>query len=252
VTKIGITCAEPHDASGAIHADVAQYVAAVRRAGAEAVLLANDAAVEDVLASVGGIILSGGADVDPDRYGGRRDHARSQAGRYRADRDDFEIALVRETRARGVPTLCICRGVQAANVAFGGTLIEDVREEFGERYTIHHRQTYEDGLDRADYAPDHDVVLAAESLVARVCGATTFRTNSMHHQALRALGEGLVAVGHTSDGVIEAVDATFAHPFFLGVQWHPEELDDDPSRRLFAELVAAARQHVIRSAAAAG
>jgi putative glutamine amidotransferase len=241
MVKIGITCSETNDASGAVHPDVLPYVEAVRRAGAEPVLLSNQSAAGDALASVGGIVLSGGVDVDPSRYGGRVEHARSQAGRYRADRDEFEFALVRATRALGVPTLCVCRGLQAMNVAFGGTLIEDVHEEFGERYTIHHRQTYEDGLDRADYAPDHDVSLEPKSIVARVCGTAPFRTNSMHHQALRALGDGLIAVGHTGDGVVEAVEATFDHPLFVGVQWHPEELDDEPSRRLFAALVAAAQ-----------
>jgi putative glutamine amidotransferase len=240
MVKIGITCSERSDETGAMHPDVVPYVESVRRAGGEPVLLSSDAPVDEVLASVAGVILSGGPDVDPGRYGGRVEHARAQLERYRRDRDDFEFALVRATRERGVPTLCICRGIQAANVAFGGTLIEDVREEFAERYAIHHRQTYENGLDRADYAPDHDVTLEPRSFVARVCGMTPLRTNSMHHQALRSLGDGLIAVGHTSDGVIEAVEAAFAHPFFVGVQWHPEELDDEPNRHLFAELVRAA------------
>ena len=240
MVRIGITCSERSDENGAMHPDIVPYVEAVRRAGGEPVLLSNHASVDEVLASVAGVILSGGADIAPRRYGGRVEHARAQHDRYSRDRDDFEFALVRATRERGVPTLCICRGIEAANVAFGGTLIEDVREEFAERYTIHHRQTYENGLDRADYAPDHDVTLDPRSAVARACGATRLRTNSMHHQALRDIGDGLVAVGRTSDGVIEAIDATFPHPFFLGVQWHPEELDDEPNRRLFAELVRAA------------
>jgi putative glutamine amidotransferase len=241
MVKIGITCSEASDESGGVHPDVRPYVDAVRHAGAEPVLLSNQSAIADVLASFGGIVLSGGVDVDPARYGGRAEHARSQAGKYRGDRDEFEIALVRAARERRIPTLCVCRGIQVMNVAFGGTLIEDVHEEFGERYTIHHRQTYEDGLDRADYAPDHDVTLAPGSAIASICGTQTFRTNSMHHQALRVLGDGLVAVGHTHDDVIEAVESTFDHPFFAAVQWHPEELDDGPSRRLFAGLVAAAR-----------
>ena len=238
--KIGITCSDPSDESGGLHPDVAPYVEAVRRAGGEPVVLSNASPVEDVLGSIGGVILSGGVDVDPARYGGRAQHARAQTGKYRGDRDTFEFAVVRATRANGIPTLCICRGIQAANVAFGGTLIEDVREEYGERYTIHHRQTYENGLDRADYSPDHEVRIGPSSGFAQLCAATAFATNSMHHQALRDLGEGLVVAGRTSDGVIEAVEATFAHPFFFGVQWHPEELDDEPSRRLFAGLVRAA------------
>jgi len=237
VVRIGITCTERCDEHGDAHPDVRPYLAAVRAAGAEPVLLAGDADLEKELAALDGVIFSGGVDVDPARYGGRAEHARSQAGKYRADRDDLEIALARIVRERGIPTLCICRGVQIVNVAFGGTLIEDVREEFAEHYRIHHRQTYENGQDRSDYAPGHDVTLHPGSGVASAAGTTTIQTNSMHHQALRDLGDGLVVVGRTTDGVIEAVDATFPHPFFLGVQWHPEELDDEPNRRLFAELV---------------
>jgi putative glutamine amidotransferase len=76
--------------------------------------------------------------------------------------------------------------------------------------------------------------------MAQIVGTTTIRTNSMHHQALRDVAEGLAVVGRTSDGVIEALDATFEHPYFVGVQWHPEELGDEHNRRLFSELVRAA------------
>jgi putative glutamine amidotransferase len=244
--KIGVTASEHEASSGGPHPDIMPYLAAVLAAGGDPVVLANDADAERALGTVDGILLTGGADVDPVRYGGRVEHANSQRARYSVERDEFEIALARAARERRVPVLCICRGVQVANVAFGGTLIEDVREEYGDGYAINHRQTYENGQDRAEYAPGHDVELVPTSTVARVCGATTFETNSMHHQALRDLGDGLVVAGRTSDGTIEAVDVTFEHPFFVGVQWHPEELDDEPSRRLFSAFVSAARE---RSAA---
>lgn len=240
MVRIGITCTEARDERGEVHLDVRPYIAAVRAAGAEPVLLPGGADLEKELATLDGVVFTGGVDVDPARYGGRAGHARSQAGKYRADRDDLEIALARIVRDRGIPALCICRGVQIVNVAFGGTLIEDVREEFAERYRIHHRQTYENGLDRSEYAPDHDVSLDPGSKVASAAGTAIIRTNSMHHQALRDIGVGLVVVGRTSDGVVEAVDATFEHPFFIGVQWHPEELADEANQRLFAELVRAA------------
>jgi putative glutamine amidotransferase len=240
VKRIGITSSIPRDAGGAVHEDVRPYVAAVERAGGEAVLLENElGALDDMLSTLAGVIVSGGVDVDPARYGGRAEHSRKPAA-YRPARDDFEIALVRATRRLGVPTLCICRGLQVANVAFGGTLVEDVRDELGERYTIEHRQTYESGLDRSEYALEHVVAIESGSALARYLGTTAPQTNSMHHQALRTLGDGLTVVARTSDGVIEGVDATFEHPFFAAVQWHPEELDDEPSRRLFAALLAAA------------
>ncbi len=238
--RIGITSSVPRDAAGAVHEDVRPYVRAVERAGGEAVLLENvPGSPEAVLAALDGVIFSGGVDVDPVRYGGRAEHSRKPKS-YRPARDAFEIELIRAARAHLVPSLCICRGLQVANVAFGGTLIEDVRDELGARYTIEHRQTHDSGLDRTEYAPEHVVAIEPASVLARVLGTTAPRTNSMHHQALRAIGEGLAVVARTSDGIIEGVDATFDHPFFVAVQWHPEELDDDASRRLFAALVTAA------------
>jgi putative glutamine amidotransferase len=241
--RIGITLSDSHDADGNVHADVLPYVAAVRRFGGEPVLLANDpGTVDDVLATLGGVVLSGGVDVDPAMYGGRREHARSQAARgYRHDRDAFECAIVRAARERKVPTLGICRGLQIANVAFGGTLIEDLREEFGERYSLEHRQTTDLGLDRTEHAPGHDVAVDASSRLATLVGTAPFAANSMHHQAVRDPGEGLVVVARTPDGVIEAAEAAFEHPFFFAVQWHPEELlDDAATAHLFGGLIAAA------------
>ncbi|GAC1300866.1 MAG: gamma-glutamyl-gamma-aminobutyrate hydrolase family protein [Vulcanimicrobiaceae bacterium] len=217
------------------------YLRAVERAGGEPVMLANAPhEIDAQLAALDGVLLSGGVDVDVARYGGRPGHSRSEREFYRTDRDDFELALARATRARDVPTLCICRGLQVANVAFGGTLVEDVRDELGARYTIEHRQTDENGVDRSAYAPDHTVTVTPGSALAGLVGRTAFETNSMHHQAVRAVGTGLVAVGRTSDGVIEALEATFPHRFFFAVQWHPEASDDRVSAALFGGLVAAA------------
>ncbi len=240
--QIGITSSQPREEDGALHHELVPYVRAIVRAGGEPVLLVNDEAnVDELLASLDGLLLTGGVDVDPSRYGGKPDHPHAATGKYRAERDGFEIALVRAARARRLPALCICRGLQIASVAFGGTLIEDVRDELGERYTINHRQTYENGQDRAEYAPGHDVRLEAGSKLARLLGATAFTTNSMHHQAIRSLGEELEVVGRTSDGVIEAFEAAADDAFFFGVQWHPEELIADPfSERLFGALTASA------------
>ncbi|GAC1442485.1 MAG: gamma-glutamyl-gamma-aminobutyrate hydrolase family protein [Vulcanimicrobiaceae bacterium] len=238
---IGLTATRARAADGSLDPSVAPYVRALERYGAKAIVLGNDAGdVDAALARVDGVLASGGADVDPKRYGGNPDHSRAQADRYDDARDDFEIALLRRTRERGVPTLCVCRGLQVATVAFGGTLVEDLVDDFGAAMAIDHRQTNDAGIERSDYAPGHRVRLAAESALAKLVRATDFPTNSMHHQAVRRLGEGLVAVGHTSDGVLEAADATFAHPFFHAVQWHPEELDDAISAALFGGFIAAA------------
>jgi len=233
VPKIGITSTRGHPG--------AAYVRAVERAGGDVVRLDNvTREVDMLLATLDGVVLSGGIDVDPALYGGRPEHSHAEGGSYSAARDEFEVALVRATRARDVPTLCICRGLQIANVAFGGTLVEDLREAMGERYTIEHRQTDESGLDRSDYADGHSLTIPASSALAGLVRATEFATNSMHHQAVRDVGAGLVAVGRTSDGVIEALDATFVHRFFFAVQWHPEKLTDAVTNALFDGLLAAA------------
>lgn len=241
--RVGITSSRTAERDGSLHGDLVPYVRSVERAGGEPVLLANDeATVEALLSTLDAVVITGGVDVDPARYGGNPEHPNAPLGKYRADRDAFEIALVRATRERGVPTLGICRGLQVANVAFGGTLIEDVRHELGSRYTINHRQTYENGQDRSDYAPDHDVRVAQDSKFARFLDATTFVTNSMHHQSIRTLGEGFAAVAKTRDGIIEAFETVEEHPFFYAVQWHPEELEHDPvSERLFTGLIASAK-----------
>ena len=215
------------------------YVRAIEKYGGVAIPLESDAAgIDRAIACVDGIVLTGGVDVDPARYGGNPEHSRSERDEYSAARDGFEIALASRVRDRGIPTLGICRGLQVINVAFGGTLIEDLVDEFGDASPIDHRQTSVAGVERTDYA--HDVVVAPGSALARLVGAERFATNSMHHQAVRDVGDGLVVVGRATDGIVEAVDAVFAHPFFFAVQWHPEELDDAMSGALFGGLIDAA------------
>jgi putative glutamine amidotransferase len=148
-----------------------------------------------------------------------------------------------------VPALFVCRGLQVLNVALGGTLVEDLPSELASRYTLQHQQVREDGRERTEVAPEHVVAVEAGSALARLLGTTSFATNSMHHQAVRAVAPGLRAVARTPDGVIEALDAEFEHPFFFAVQWHPEELLEDPvSRKLFGGLASAARQAALERA----
>jgi len=219
---------------------VVQYVDAVRRAGGTELLFENVLfSIDGYLGRVDGIVLSGGRDIDPALYGGR---ALPEVQEPDTARDAFEVALVKVARERGVPTLCVCRGMQLANVAFGGTLIEDLPLELGERYTLAHQQVNEDGLEREEYSPGHDVHVAPGSALATLLGTVSFATNSMHHQAVRDVAPGLRAVATTDDGVIEALDAEFEHPFFYAVQWHPEALPpgDPVSATLFGGLIRAA------------
>jgi gamma-glutamyl-gamma-aminobutyrate hydrolase PuuD len=243
--RIGITYSYAPGEAGVVNDNVAEYVRAVAAAGGEAVLLLNDARrVDEYAAELDGVVLSGGTDVDPAYYGKMPDPKTQPAD---CRRDVFEVALVKTLRERAVPTLCVCRGLQVANVAFGGSLVQDLPSEFGERYTLKHHQVKEDGLERADYLSGHDVCVEPESALAALVGSTSFPSNSMHHQAVLEVAPALRAVAWSPDGVIEALDAAFEHPFFYAVQWHPEELHDDPiSGKLFRGLVEASSERGLR------
>jgi putative glutamine amidotransferase len=245
---IGITSSIPGDGDPETFEALQPYLQSVRDVGGEPLALRNDESrIAEYLTRVDGLLFSGGADVDASRYGGRAERVE----KTNPTRDAFEVALIREARDRAVPTLCVCRGLQLANVAFGGTLIEDLKSEFGdEQYLVKHRQTKDNGQERTEYGIDHDVHVEPSSALAKLLGVTHLPTNSLHHQAVRVPAPGLRAVAWTSEGVVEALDATFEHPFFYCVQWHPEELmpDDAPSRRLFETLIAASARQTTRRA----
>jgi putative glutamine amidotransferase len=200
------------------------YVRAVRKAGGIPVLLpVGDA--DDADASLGRIdalLVTGGDDVNPDRYG-----AVVEAETKAVDPalDDYEIALIRGAVRDNRPMLCICRGIQILNVALGGTL----------------QQHYDGHFDLPNYNQGvHEVHLEPGSMLAKVMGATDVAVNSLHHQALDLLAPGLVAVGRSDDGLVEGVDVEGCG-FALGVQWHPELLRHRPEHfALFEALVAAA------------
>jgi putative glutamine amidotransferase len=206
------------------------YVDAVQRAGGLAVMLPPDERVIDepdaLLDLLDGLILAGGADIDPGAYGSER-HAET-IGTV-PERDSFEIALTRRAFERDLPLLGICRGMQLMNVACGGTLLQHLPESHG-----HHEHRRNPGsFDGAD----HDVRLAVGSLAARAAGETTHGTKSHHHQGVERLGEGLEVTGwSTLDELPEAIESPRSR-FALGVQWHPEA---DETSRLIEALVAEA------------
>jgi putative glutamine amidotransferase len=213
----------------AAHLVADSYVAPLQRAGGLAVLLALDPrAPLELLERVDGLMLIGGADIDPAVYGAARDPATESV--Y-PDRDRFEIAMLRGAIARGLPVLGICRGLQILNVALGGTLVQDLVAADGSHPHRRVRGTFEGN--------DHTVRLAPGSLAARAVGAQVHVAHCHHHQAVRSLGEGLAATGRAEDEVIEAIELADGR-WALGVQWHPEA--DDKSR-LFAALCDAARAY---------
>jgi putative glutamine amidotransferase len=206
------------------------YVDAVQSAGALALMIPPDPRlIEDpgeALDLIDGLLLAGGADIDPTTYGCE---AHSETTGMVPERDAVEVAIAREAIARDMPVLGICRGMQLINVARGGTLFQHLPERFG-----HHEHLLVKGsFDGAD----HDVRLLEGSLAARVAGETLHATKSHHHQGVDRVGEGLQVSGcSTIDDLPEAIELPGAR-FVLGVQWHPEADQRSP---IVGALVAAA------------
>lgn len=210
------------------------YVDAVRRAGGVPILLPPGESNWDAILNIlDAVIVIGGGDIHPENYNGNSTHP--QIARLDPERDASELALVKKLAGeRSLPTLCICRGMQVANVSLGGTLhehVEDVVEE-----DIHR------GVDKGWTVQ----TLKADpgSLLAEIMGATEVATYSGHHQALKDLGEGLQVTATAEDEIIEAVELS-GHPWFIGVQWHPEvsAVEDATQQRIFEELVKTARNN---------
>ena len=206
------------------------YIDALQAAGAIAFMIPPDGWVEehpdDVLDGVDGLLLAGGADIDPATYGAER-HAKTV--NTRPDRDRAEVALALRALERDLPLLGICRGMQLLNVALGGTLIQHLPDDLG--HTDHRRS-----LGSFDNA-DHDVRLAPDSLAARAAGETLHATKSHHHQGVDELGDGVEASGWSVlDDLVEAIEVPAAG-WALGVQWHPEA---DPRSRVVRAFAAEA------------
>lgn len=206
------------------------YVRSLLAAGfqpGEIVVLQPGAAVD---AHYDGVVLGGGCDVDPSRYGER---TRPDSGvEVDPERDALDFALFDRARGKGVPVLAICRGLQVVNVALGGTLIQDIPTQQGT--DLRHESPKGDKTRR-----EHDVTIAPRSRLAAVAGGPSLEVNSRHHQAIARPAEGLVVTGRSADGVIEAAEGPAGEPWLVGVQWHPENLapaGDPASVRLFSEF----------------
>jgi putative glutamine amidotransferase len=208
------------------------YVDAIRRVGGRVVLLppcGSDEEADATVAELDGVVLAGGADVDPARYGAQP-HPETQVSK--PDRDSWEFAVARAALREGVPLLGICRGMQLLNVCLGGTLHQHIPDLVG--HEVH--SGLKNGFGR------HKVrVTAGERLAGILPGSDYFEVPTHHHQAVDVVGAGLMPVGWADDGIVEAVEATADElpGFIVGVQWHPEEGDD---MRLFGALVGAAAE----------
>lgn len=205
-----------------------EYVDVVRLAGGVPLVLPPvDGEVPEGLDAIHALILPGGGDVDPAQYGGGHHDALYGIS---TERDRFEIALARAALERiELPVLCVCRGMQLLNVALGGDLVAHIPDVYGER--VAHRAPHLRPV-------QHRVRIDPASRLAEILGTTELMVQSIHHQAVGRLGDGLRAVAWADDGVIEAVESE-DHPFVIAVQWHPEldALSDGRPLSLFTELV---------------
>jgi putative glutamine amidotransferase len=223
------------------------YLDALRRAGARTAIVApgEEGTPEEILEPFDGLVLVGGGDVDPERYGAKAgDHLYG----VEPDRDELEIALLHAADRMSMPTLCICRGMQIMNVAFGGTLHGHLPD---------HPDLLEHGVPLEGTQTIHDVDPEPGSRLSAITETRPLASASHHHQGVDLLGEGLVVTGRSTDGLVEAIERIVADPddtrasWMLGVQWHPEETAErDPAQQaLFEALVRQAQTRVETRAA---
>ncbi|MBU9764574.1 gamma-glutamyl-gamma-aminobutyrate hydrolase family protein [Mycobacterium sp. TNTM28] len=215
------------------------YFEGVTRAGGIAVLLppqpVDPGIAGRVLARIDGLVITGGPDVDPARYGHQPHPSTNEPA---TERDEWEFALLEAALRQGIPVLGVCRGAQVLNAASGGTLHQHLPDVIG--HTHHQKGNAVFGTSEVRTVPG--------TRLAALIGATS-DAQCYHHQAIDRVGAGLVVSARDSDGVIEAVERDPALPgdaFVLGVQWHPEESLDD--LRLFTAVVEAARTYATERA----
>lgn len=211
------------------------YTDSVVAAGMTPVLfpaaLGRDVA-NQLVAAVDGLVLSGGDDVDPTSYGAENTHSHNVS----PDVDEFEMALAAAAREQRTPVLAICRGLQLLNVALGGTLSQEVTSDGGV-----HELISRDHLEMN--ARRHVVRFEEGSILSRLYEAEETKVNTLHHQGLDRIADDLVVEGRSDDGLVEA--ARFSGDWWaLGVQWHPERLEDEHRAifTAFAEAIEASKE----------
>lgn len=209
------------------------YIDSLRRAGAIPVLIPPQPEnAAEIVEELDGILLAGGNDCDPALYGEPPHPTTEPMDRRRQEND---VSLARAARERGIPTLGICLGVQMMNVAAGGTLIQDIHSQI--RTNIEH-------VSEPDDRARHDVTLEKGTQLASILGGPRrINVNSSHHQAIKDIARGFRVTAEAPDGIVEGLEDP-GHPFYVGVQWHPEDMPGETSASdLFRAFVDAARKY---------
>jgi putative glutamine amidotransferase len=232
-TRIGMIAYASCKEAGRVVAPV-DYIRAVERTGASVLVAPPGPSALALLDVVQGLVLTGGGDIDPARYGAQ---PHTMVYGVDAERDACELAVIEAALVKRLPILAICRGMQLLNVALGGTLHQHIPDLVGE--DIAHRTVRSAEL----CSNEHDVRIAPDAAIAEICGGPRFKVASTHHQACDKLGRGVTACAWADDGIVEAISLT-DHPHVIAVQWHPEltASTDTKQQRLFEWLVRTARE----------
>ena len=212
------------------------YINALEAAGAVPVVLPLPLPSEDLKQLVDtfdGFVFSGGPDVHPFLFG---EETHIHCGNVSVMRDQMELALLPAVMEARKPILGVCRGVQLLNIGLGGTIWQDIPSQVERDFPVCHTQTYDYTL------PSHHVTVVPGSLLGEITGEETLSVNSIHHQAVKDVADGLTVAAVSSDGLTEALEMP-GYPFFLAVQWHPEYLyqKNEASAKLFRSFVNACR-----------
>lgn len=209
------------------------YINAILKAGGVPILipiLTDGDVLRKIVANLDGLVMTGGEDADPHWY----DEApHQQLGTVDPERDVYDLKLIKFAADRNVPILGICRGEQLINVAFGGTLYQDIPTQYNRKKPIKHVQKMS-----AIY-PSHSTSVVPESQLAHIIGAGEHRTNTFHHQAVKDIAPGFRCVAYSPDSIAEAIEAYPEYPI-LAVQWHPEGLvagNDTTMLKIFRFLI---------------
>lgn len=227
---IGLTCGHQRENPDRYYVNNA-YIQAIITAGGLPVLIPYQPKeqLREIINQIDGLVLPGGVDLDPNRYG---QSPKIECGDIDPHWDDLDLNAAGFALERDIPLLAICRGIQVLNVALGGSLVQDIPTQITD--PIKHSQ------EAPRWYATHDITIQSGSMLGEIWGTAPARVNSYHHQSVGALGKGLRIVATASDGVIEAVESG-KHRFVLGVQWHPELMVEQypVARRIFSQFIKA-------------